>query len=127
MHQMTKQMSRLIYKILTPAAAAQMQADGQLTPSGVDAADGYVHFSNAAQLVETLDKHYAGHGDLVLLAVAEDEEACGAALRWEVSRNGDKFPHLYAPLRADMVRYRFALNAARDGLTAWLAGHKEPA
>ena len=113
-------MTGMIFKILAPAADAQMQADGALTVSGVDAVDGYVHFSTASQLGETLDKHYAGHGALVLLAVTAD--SLGDDVRWEVSRNGDKFPHLYASFRADMVAARFALNAQRDGLTDWLKG-----
>ena len=110
---------QVIYKILTPAHWAQMCADGALTPQGVDAADGYVHFSTAAQLTETLDKHYAGHGDLVLLAIASDD--LGLALKWEVSRGGDMFPHLYDTLHIDDVRADFLLNGTRDGLDEWLA------
>ena len=116
---------QVIYKILTPAQWADMRADGALTPQGVDAADGYVHFSTAAQLTETLDKHFTGHGDLVLLAVAVAD--LGVALKWEVSRGGDKFPHLYDTLRMDDIRADFALNAARDGLTVWLAASAEAA
>ena len=112
-------MAQLIYKILTPMSAAPFFAEGALTPSGVDAADGYVHFSTAEQLVETLDKHYAGYDDLVLLAV--DAHDCGADLRWELSRNEERFPHLYAILRVDMVQAHMQLNAARDGLQTWLA------
>ena len=107
----------MIYKILTPQARAQMAQSGTLAPSGVDAADGFVHFSSAAQVSETLDKHYAEAGDLVLLAVdthgLED-------LRWEASRGGDLFPHLYAPLRQAMVAREFALNSARENMTDWL-------
>lgn len=114
-------MARLIYKILTRAAADQLHADGTLQPYGVDAADGYVHFSTGAQLHETLDKHYAEHDELVLLAVST--ATCGAALRWEPSRNNEAFPHLYAPLSAAMVSESFLLNSARDGLPAWLEGH----
>lgn len=113
---------QMIYKILTPPAWAQLRADGTLVPTGVDAADGYVHFSTVAQLGETLDKHYAGHGDLVLLALPS--AALGDNLMWERARNGDLFPHLYAPLRADMVRAHFCLNGARVGLKQWLA-HQE--
>jgi uncharacterized protein (DUF952 family) len=109
---------QMIYKILTPQSWADMRADGQLTPTGVDAADGYVHFSTAAQLGETLNKHYAGYGDLVVLAVGA--EALGVALKWEVSRGGDRFPHLYDTLLMDDVAADFAVNAARDGLDDWL-------
>ena len=113
-------MERLIYKILTPDAEAQFAADGVLTPSGVDAADGYVHFSTAAQLSETLDKHYEGHGALIILAI--NAGACGDALRWEHSRGGDLFPHLYGQLTAALVAARFALTANRDGLDGFLKG-----
>ena len=75
-------MTRLIYKILMPEADAQMRADGQLAPSGVDAADGFIHFSTAAQLSQTLDKHYAGHDALIILAVRAD--ILGDDLLWEV-------------------------------------------
>ena len=114
---------QLIYKIVTPDAYQAMQADGALTRSGVDAADGFVHFSTAAQLIETLDKHYAGHADLVLLAVSDT--ACGAALKWEVSRGGDKFPHLYDKLKTPHIADVFHLNAARAGLESWLMSAQE--
>lgn len=113
-------MQDLIYKILSPRADAQMQADGALRTSGVDLADGYVHFSTAAQLGETLDKHYAGHDALVILAVKAAD--FGDALRWEASRGGDMFPHLYGEFTEAMVAARFGLNAARDGLTDFLEG-----
>ena len=112
-------MERLIYKILSPEADAKMRADKQLAPSGVDAADGFVHFSTAAQLSETLDKHYAGHGALVILAV--NAEVLGDVLKWEVSHGGDLFPHLYALFETAHVSARFALNAARDGLDGFLS------
>ena len=111
-------MAQMIYKILSVQADAQLRRDAFLSPDGSDAADGYVHFSTAAQLSATLDLHYQGHGDLMILAV--DTAACGDALRWEASRDGALFPHLYAPLAAAMVAARFKLNATRDGLTAFL-------
>lgn len=113
-------MGQMIYKILTIEADAQLQRDASLTPAGIDAADGYIHFSNAAQLEATLDAYYQGHDDLIILAV--DAAACGAALRWEPSRDGVLFPHLYGPLKEDMVGVRFMLNAARDGLSPFLNG-----
>lgn len=112
-------MDRVIFKILTPQADAQLSADGALTPSGVDAQDGYVHFSTAAQLTETLDLHYQGHGDLVILAV---DGGTHPDMRWEAARSGDLFPHLYATLTHAMVIDRLPLNAARDGLADWLKG-----
>ena len=113
-------MTRLIYKILMPEADAQMRADGQLAPSGVDAADGFIHFSTAAQLSETLNKHYAGHDALIILSVRAD--ILGDDLLWEVSRGGDLFPHLYAPFETAHIAARFALNAARDGFDGFLSG-----
>ena len=113
-------MGQMIYKILTVEADAQLQRDANLTTTGIDAADGYVHFSDASQLEATLDAHFSGHDDLMVLAV--DAAACGAALRWEPSRDGVLFPHLYGPLNEDMVGARFKLNAARDGLSAFLNG-----
>lgn len=111
-------MVQMIYKILTVKAGTQLQRDAFLTPDGSDAADGFVHFSTAAQLPATLDAHYQGHGDLMVLAV--DAAACGDALRWEPSRDGALFPHLYGPFAAAMVAARFKLNATRDGLAAFL-------
>lgn len=113
-------MGQMIYKILTVEADAQLQRDASLTLTGIDAADGFVHFSDAAQLEATLDAHFSGHDDLMILAV--DAAACGAALRWEPSRDGALFPHLYALLSKDMVGARFKLNAARDGLSDFLNG-----
>ena len=78
----------------------------------VDAADGFMHFSTAAQLRETLRKHFAGQGDLVLLAVAE---AALADLRWEPSRGGQLFPHLYRPLPLDLIAWQAPLEVAADG------------
>jgi uncharacterized protein (DUF952 family) len=64
--------------------------------SPVDLADGFIHFSTAAQAQETARRHFTGQADLVVLAL--DAEALGANLKWEPSRGGDLFPHLYGPL-----------------------------
>jgi uncharacterized protein (DUF952 family) len=86
----------LIYKI-APAAMWQGALEaGTFTGAPVDAADGFIHFSTTAQVRETAARHFAGQRDLVLVAV--DAEALGPELRWEPSRGGDLFPHLYAPL-----------------------------
>jgi uncharacterized protein (DUF952 family) len=91
-----------IYKILRPAEWAELQARGETAGAPVDVADGFVHFSTAAQLPGTAAKHFAGEDGLILAAV--DTGALGDALRWEVSRGGAEFPHLYAPLRrADVI------------------------
>lgn len=87
----------LIFKILRALEWADLQAKGQSPGAPVDIADGFVHFSTAEQAVETAAKHFAGADGLVLLALEAD--ALGDALKWEVSRGGALFPHLYAPLR----------------------------
>ena len=90
-----------IYKILSRAEWRAAQAAGQFVGSAVDLADGYIHFSAAAQAQETATKWFAGRDDLVLLTV--DADALGEAVRWETSRGGALFPHLFAPLRIDQV------------------------
>ena len=90
-----------IYKILRAPEWADLQRDGASPGAPIDVADGYVHFSTAAQAAETAAKHFAGVEGLVLLAC--DTEMMGAALRWEPSRGGDLFPHLYRELRMSDV------------------------
>ncbi|QBX34415.1 DUF952 domain-containing protein [Paracoccus liaowanqingii] len=85
-----------IYKVLRAPEWAQMQRDGQTAGAPVDLADGYVHLSTAEQLPVTLEKHFANVDGLVLLACTAEE--MGAELRWEPSRGGAIFPHLYRPL-----------------------------
>jgi len=95
----------LIYKIFRATEWAALQAEGQTLGAPVDLADGYVHFSTAAQATETAAKHFAGEDGLVLLALEAD--ALGDALRWEPSRGGALFPHLYRALRlSDVLWYR---------------------
>ena len=89
-------MTTLIYKIAPRALWREAEARGTFAGAPVDLADGYIHFSTAAQVRETAAKHFAGQDDLLLVAV--DAEGLGAALKWEVSRGGALFPHLYAPL-----------------------------
>jgi uncharacterized protein (DUF952 family) len=92
----------LIYKILRAGEWAELQAAGETAGAPVDLADGFVHFSTAEQVRETAAKHFAAEDGLVLLALRAD--TLGPALRWEPSRGGALFPHLYGPLRlADMA------------------------
>ena len=92
----------MIYKILTSGQWSDLQEKGETDGAPVDVADGFVHFSTAAQVQETAAKHFAGKDGLWLLAY--DETALGDALKWEPSRGGALFPHLYGPLRhADMT------------------------
>lgn len=91
----------LIYKILRRPEWDALSDAGQTAGAPIDIADGYVHFSTVEQVVETAAKHFAGDSDLVLLAV--DTDRLGADLRWEPSRGGALFPHLYRELRLSDV------------------------
>jgi uncharacterized protein (DUF952 family) len=86
----------LIYKILPRAAWDEAVACGQFAGSPVDLDDGFIHFSTAAQAQETAARHFRGQAGLVVAAF--ETSALGPALRWEPSRGGQLFPHLYAPL-----------------------------
>jgi uncharacterized protein (DUF952 family) len=86
----------LIFKILRAPEWAQLETAGETEGAPIDVADGYVHFSTAAQAAETAAKHFAGEDGLKLLAV--DAAGLGPDLRWEVSRGGAEFPHLYRRL-----------------------------
>ena len=92
----------LVYKIFRRSEWDVFAAAGRTRGAPVDLADGYIHMSTAQQVVETVARHFAGESDLVLLAIETD--TLGPALRWEPSRGGALFPHLYRPLeRADVV------------------------
>ncbi|MBX9992802.1 DUF952 domain-containing protein [Phreatobacter oligotrophus] len=106
-------MTPTIYKISPRAAWQQAESAGRFTGAPVDIADGYIHFSTAAQAVETAAKHFAGQADLVLVAV--DAARLGEALRWEPSRGGALFPHLYADLMMDAVLWVKPLPLGADG------------
>jgi uncharacterized protein (DUF952 family) len=92
-----------IYKICERTAWQEAERDGFYRGSALDRRDGFIHFSSAAQVGETAAKHFAGQTDLMLVAV--DGEALGAALKWETSRGGALFPHLYADLPLTAVRW----------------------
>src|SRR5687767_11209778 len=87
-----------IYKILPRPLWLEAIDSGELKGSPLDLADGFIHFSTAAQVHETAAKHFTGVPDLLLVAVPET--ALGDALKWEPSRGGALFPHLYGPLPA---------------------------
>lgn len=96
-----------VYKLLARTAWEQALRDGAWPGSAHDLRDGYVHLSAAGQVADTLGKYFATVEDLAL--VAFDPVALGAALRWERSRGGTLFPHLYAPLPAaggDWIAWR---------------------
>jgi uncharacterized protein (DUF952 family) len=102
-----------IYKICEATHWAQAQRDGEFRGSAVDFADGYIHFSTAAQVAGTAAKHFAGMSGLVVLAVGAEE--LGAALKWETSRAGGVFPHLYGTLPLTAVRWTKPLRLDDDG------------
>ncbi|MDB5676403.1 MAG: hypothetical protein JWM65_3385 [Sphingomonas bacterium] len=81
------------YKVLTGEQMATLERDSSFAGAPIDLADGYIHLSTAAQLTETVDKHFAGQSNLHVAAV--DLEALGGSLKWEPSRGSALFPHLY--------------------------------
>ncbi len=106
-------METTAYKILSDAEMEALEHQGSFAGAPVDLADGYVHLSTAQQLQGTLDKHFAGRADLWIAAV--DLEALGEAVKWEESRGGDQFPHLYAPLPLSAVIAYSPLDHHADG------------
>jgi len=91
-----------IYKICTALEWRAAERAGAYRGSAVDRRDGFIHFSAAGQAAETAARHFAGQHDLVLVAV--DADALGDALKWEPSRGGALFPHLYGELNVNAVR-----------------------
>jgi uncharacterized protein (DUF952 family) len=89
------------------------EAAGLYAGSSQDRADGFIHFSTADQIEESARRHRAGQDDLVLIAV--DPATLGDALRWEPSRGGALFPHLYGPLTPGAIRWVRDLPLAADG------------
>jgi uncharacterized protein (DUF952 family) len=87
---------KVIYKICTAAEWHAAEHAGAYSGSAVDRKDGFIHFSTAEQMGETAAKHFAGQRDLVLVSV--DADKLGPGLKWEPSRGGALFPHLYGEL-----------------------------
>jgi uncharacterized protein (DUF952 family) len=104
---------QLIYHMCRAEEWAAAQRRGAYAGSTQDAADGFIHFSTAAQIVASAAKHRAGQDGLVLLTVAAS--ALGAELRWEAAREGQLFPHLYGALTCDRVRRVDPLPLGADG------------
>ena len=93
----------LIYKIFRSGERDQLLSEGATSGAPVDVTDGFIHFSTAAQAAETASKHFSGEEGLWLLAVEADSLGCD--LKWEPSRGGALFPHLYRDLRLDDVAW----------------------
>ena len=107
----------LIFKICPQPLWREAEAKRRFEGAPVDLQDGHIHFSTQHQMRETAAKHFAGQDDLVLVAV--DDGALGAALRYEPSRGGDLFPHLYGPLPLAAVTWVRPLPLGPDGQHAF--------
>jgi len=101
------------YKVLTGSQLAELEENASFAGSFADLADGFIHLSTAEQVPGTLDKHFAGHSDIHLAAV--DLAALGEAVKWEPSRGGDLFPHVYAELPLGAVLAHAPLEREENG------------
>jgi uncharacterized protein (DUF952 family) len=102
----------IIYKICESVLWHEAERAGVFHGASVDARDGFIHFSTADQARETAAKHFAGASDLTLVAV--DADTLGDALKWEISRGGDLFPHLYGTLPLAAVLWAKPLPLGSD-------------
>ncbi|MFF7243404.1 DUF952 domain-containing protein [Embleya sp. NPDC008237] len=104
-----------VYKLVGTDEWATATRRGVFEGAGIDLVDGYVHLSTQTQVAETARRHFAGRDALTLVAV--DPGALGSALRWEPSRGGDLFPHVYGPVEPAAVRWAepLELPATPDG------------
>lgn len=103
----------IIYKIVPRDVWRQAEVEGVFEGAGIDLADGFIHFSTRAQVEETAARHFVGAGDLFLVAV--EAASLGEALKWESSRGGDLFPHLYGLLPLGLVARVDPLPLGADG------------
>lgn len=110
----------LIYKIVPRTMWEDAVRDGVFAGSEHDLRDGFIHFSSARQAAETARKHFADQNDLLLVAV--EPEALGDGLKWEPSRGGELFPHLYGPLQVGLARSVEPLPIGTDGTHVFPVG-----
>ena len=103
---------QIAYKILTADEWEALNA-GVFQGAAIDKVDGFIHLSTASQLTETADRHFSGQEDLIIAAI--DLVALGDAVRWEPSRHGQLFPHVYAPLPLATVIAWCPLERSLDG------------
>ena len=103
----------IIYKICPALLWQEAESAGSFEGAPVDIQDGYIHFSTEKQVHETAKRHFADQNDLLLIAI--DGDSLGKALRYEPSRGGDLFPHLYAPLPCDAIKWARPLMRKADG------------
>jgi len=105
---------RMILKIVSREQWAAATEAGVFRGAEIDLEDGYIHFSSVDQVAETAAKHFAGQRDLLLVAVNGNK--WGDSLRWEASRGGQLFPHLYSELKVELVDNVWELPVGKDGL-----------
>ena len=110
---MTDQSDTLVYKICPKQEWENALKEGIFQGSAVDLKDGFIHFSAAHQVKETAVRHFRGQSDLVLIAIAT--KTLGDDLKWEASRGGDLFPHLYGDLQTDHAIWQEELTLHADG------------
>ena len=106
-------MAQVVYKICRAGEWRDAERAGAFRGAAIDRTDGFIHLSTGEQVAETAARHFAGMDDLVLVAVAS--AALGPALKWEPSRGGALFPHLYGVLTPDAVLWVKPLPLAGDG------------
>lgn len=107
----------VVYKLVARADWQRAEAQGRFTGSPVDVADGFIHLSTASQVADTAAKHFAGVADLLLVSISTVDVA--PWLRWEPSRGGALFPHVYADLPLSAVRSVTPVPLGADGRHAF--------
>lgn len=105
---------QFVFKVVPRPAWEDACRSGAFIGSADDVRDGFIHLSTREQIAGTIAKHFRGQHDLVLIQF--ETRLLGEALRWEVSRGGDLFPHLYAALPTACASVEFALPLAADGV-----------
>ena len=108
-----KRSDSVIFKVLSVDQWKIAEDQGEFHGAAIDLSDGYIHFSTPEQVQETVAKHFAGQPDLMLIGV--DPSKLGDKLKWEPSRGGDLFPHLYSSLKLDCVVSVDELKLGKDG------------
>jgi uncharacterized protein (DUF952 family) len=106
-------MNDLVFKIVDRTSWEAVSGGTSFDGSPLDRRDGFIHFSSASQVGDTAARYFAGQPDLLLVAV--DAASLGGALRWEPSRNGEPYPHLYGPLPRQAVRWVAQLPLDAEG------------
>jgi uncharacterized protein (DUF952 family) len=104
---------QFVYKVADALEFAEAQAEGIYAGAAIDVTDGFIHFSTAMQLAETIRLHFKGRRGLVLAAIRT--APLGSALRWEASRGGALFPHLYGNLEMSTIAWSEPIDVDEDG------------